>query len=313
MRKHPFLEDVRYDKALKIGNDFVHNYRELANIIKFISASEFKKHVNHNVLVWLEDNYGDVELINKLKHVKSRKTYQQIIQRRIEELSRTSLPIISNGQLAIFAGILILLTLLGYVYVNAQLKENSYKDNINFLQESISKMQNQLKSLEQDNQRLSTNKSIIQNLTLENEILIKKKTLLENTIEEYKKSINQKQQILGPIVRVNESELSVYGNKVTVNVSSAHIARIADTGSMLPTLVGGAHTIEMIPESLDSLRAGDIISFKSVDGLILHRIKIVGMDELGWYAITKGDNNLNADPNKVRFSDIKGIVVGVIY
>jgi len=313
MRKHPFLEDVRYDKALKIGNDFVHNYRELSNIIKFISDSEFKKHVNHNVLVWLEDNYGDVELIEKLKRIKSRKTYQQIIQKRIEELSRTTLPIISNGQLAMLAGMLILLTLLGYVYVNAQIKENSYRDNIHFLQESISKMQDQLILTEHDNQRLTVNKSIIQNLTLENEILNKKKSVLENTIEAYKKLINQKQQILGPVIRVNESDISAYNDGINIAINYTRIARIADTGSMLPTLVGDAHTIEMTPKSPDSLKVGDIISFKSTDGLVIHRIKIVGTDELGWYAITKGDNSLNDDPNKVRFLDIRGVVVGIIY
>jgi len=313
MRKHPFLEDVRYDKALKIGNDFVHNYKELSNIIKFISNSEFKKHVNHNVLVWLEDNYGDIELIEKLKRIKSKKTYQQIIQKRIEELSRTTLPIMSNGQLAMLAGMLLLLTLLGFVYVNAQIKENSYVNNIRFLQESISKMQDQLTLIEHDNQMLAVNKSIMRNLTLENEILSQKKSVLESKIETYKKLINQKQQISGPVIRVNESDMNAYKGGINIAINYTRIARIADTGSMLPTLVGDAHTIEMTPKSPGSLRVGDIISFISTEGLIIHRIKIVGIDDLGWYAITKGDNNLNNDPNKVRFSDISGVVAGVIY
>jgi len=313
MRKHPFLEDVRYDKALKIGNDFVHNYKELSNIIKFISNSEFKKHVNHNVLVWLEDNYGDIELIEKLKRIKSKKTYQQIIQKRIEELSRTTLPIMSNGQLAMLAGMLLLLTLLGFVYVNAQIKENSYVNNIRFLQESISKMQDQLTLIEHDNQMLAVNKSIMRNLTLENEILCQKKSVHESKIETYKKLINQKQQISGPVIRVNESDMNAYKGGINIAINYTRIARIADTGSMLPTLVGDAHTIEMTPKSPGSLRVGDIISFISTEGLIIHRIKIVGIDDLGWYTITKGDNNLNNDPNKVRFSDISGVVAGVIY
>jgi Fe-S-cluster formation regulator IscX/YfhJ len=38
-----------------------------------------------------------------------------------------------------------------------------------------------------------------------------------------------------------------------------------------------------------------------------------GEDSNGWYAIFKGDNNPIRDPSKVRFSQIRRIVVAVIY
>jgi len=39
----------------------------------------------------------------------------------------------------------------------------------------------------------------------------------------------------------------------------------------------------------------------------------VDYDNLGWYAIVKGDNNPRPDPNKVRFNQIKRILVMIIY
>ena len=38
-----------------------------------------------------------------------------------------------------------------------------------------------------------------------------------------------------------------------------------------------------------------------------------GFDDEGWYAIMKGDNLEKADPYKVRFENVKRVVVAVIY
>jgi signal peptidase I len=60
---------------------------------------------------------------------------------------------------------------------------------------------------------------------------------------------------------------------------------------------------------------GDIISFWSatIETTVIHRIVEVGKDNQGVYFVTKGDNNLYKDPEKVRFEQVKGVVVGIIY
>jgi hypothetical protein len=39
----------------------------------------------------------------------------------------------------------------------------------------------------------------------------------------------------------------------------------------------------------------------------------MGYDKEGWYAVTKGDNTGMNDPDKVRFEQIKFVLVGVLY
>ena len=47
--------------------------------------------------------------------------------------------------------------------------------------------------------------------------------------------------------------------------------------------------------------------------MIIHRVIETGYDEQGWFAVTKGDNLKEKDPEKVRFNQIVGLVVGVLY
>ena len=71
----------------------------------------------------------------------------------------------------------------------------------------------------------------------------------------------------------------------------------------------------MKPASPAILDVGDIISFypSFAEGLVVHRIIEIGNDNKGWYARTKGDNNPSADPGKVRFEDIHGVIVAILY
>ena len=45
----------------------------------------------------------------------------------------------------------------------------------------------------------------------------------------------------------------------------------------------------------------------------MHRVVESGLDADGAYFITKGDNYNQKDPDKVRFSKVEGIVVGILY
>ena len=71
----------------------------------------------------------------------------------------------------------------------------------------------------------------------------------------------------------------------------------------------------IIPKSSDEIKIGDIISYGTHynDDIIIHRVTKIGKDAEGWYAIAKGDNNAISDPEKIRFSQVKRILVGILY
>ena len=49
------------------------------------------------------------------------------------------------------------------------------------------------------------------------------------------------------------------------------------------------------------------------DYAFVHRVIKIGNDKDGIYFTTKGDNFWQEDPDKVRFSQVEGIVVGILY
>lgn len=114
---------------------------------------------------------------------------------------------------------------------------------------------------------------------------------------------------------VPEEDIHVYKDRIVIEIDNAVWARFADSNSMDPVLDKGANAIQIVPTSLDQIKVGDIISFKSnyQSGIIIHRVVEQGADKDGWYVITKGDNNTYRDPEKVRFEDIKKVLVGIIY
>ena len=84
---------------------------------------------------------------------------------------------------------------------------------------------------------------------------------------------------------------------------------------MDPVLDIGHNAIQIIPKSEDEIKVGDIISYKSeqIEGNVIHRVINIGEDNEGWYATLKGDNLRSPDPGKVRFSQVRRIVIGIIY
>jgi signal peptidase I len=119
----------------------------------------------------------------------------------------------------------------------------------------------------------------------------------------------------GPSDHIKEAQIHVYDNKIILDVTGASWASFTDTHSMDPVLNKDSNSVEIKPQSEADVRVGDIISYKSdfADGLIIHRVIQAGYDSNGWYAVVQGDNNPTSDPGKVRFSQINGIVVAVIY
>ncbi|MEM4336667.1 MAG: hypothetical protein QXG86_01560 [Candidatus Woesearchaeota archaeon] len=118
-----------------------------------------------------------------------------------------------------------------------------------------------------------------------------------------------------PSDRITPERIHVYEDKVVIDIKNASWSTFTPTHSMEPIISEKANGLEIKPSSFVDLKIGDIVSYKSeyADGLIVHRIVETGFDEKGWYAIIKGDNNPQEDPGKVRFEQIHGVLIGVIY
>lgn len=118
-----------------------------------------------------------------------------------------------------------------------------------------------------------------------------------------------------PDNHIKEENIHVYDDRIIIDLAGASWSSFTDTNSMDPLIDKEANGIEVKPKSPRELKEGDVIAFKTpyAPGIIIHRIVDIGQDRKGWYAKTKGDNNPSIDPGKVRFDDITGVLVGVIY
>ena len=118
-----------------------------------------------------------------------------------------------------------------------------------------------------------------------------------------------------PKNRIKESQIELSKDYVTIKIKNATLSSFADTNSMDPVIDVESNTIKIKPASESDLKIGDIISYRAefLKGVIIHRIVKIGTDSQGWYAITKGDNAIFPDSEKVRFKQIKSVVVGILY
>lgn len=115
---------------------------------------------------------------------------------------------------------------------------------------------------------------------------------------------------------VAEKQILVYQDRVILDLQNVIFAKFTDTNSMDGTFDAESNALEIKPEHPNQVQEGDIIAYKNScagDGTIIHRVVKKGTDSEGDYWITKGDNNPKADPCKVRFNHIKGVVVALIF
>jgi signal peptidase I len=115
-----------------------------------------------------------------------------------------------------------------------------------------------------------------------------------------------------PSDRINNEDILVYKDKIIINIPNITISNYADTGSMKPFLDENTNGIKIKPNDPEDIQVGDIISFRSSEKLIVHRVIEKGVDEKGVYFITKGDNNQLND-GKRRFEDIEFVTIGVLW
>ncbi len=114
---------------------------------------------------------------------------------------------------------------------------------------------------------------------------------------------------------ISEDNIHVYDNRVVIDIENPKWAKFTDTNSMDPAIDIGSNTIRIMPDDVEKIAVGDIISYESekFGGIIIHRVVETGHDEEGWYAIAKGDNMPATDPVKVRKENVKGVAVAIIY
>lgn len=136
--------------------------------------------------------------------------------------------------------------------------------------------------------------------------------LVKNIDIEVPKGILHYEPVNSPIDRIFDKDIEVYRDRVVIWVENASLSEYADTKSMLPVFDKGANGVRIIPRHESDIKLGDIVTFESGYGLIVHRVIEIGEDEQGAYFVTKGDNNLFSD-GKVRFSQIKYVTVAIVY
>ena len=127
--------------------------------------------------------------------------------------------------------------------------------------------------------------------------------------------ISKSPERLSPSDHIKKQQIQLLNDKVIINIPEASWASFADTNSMDPFLDKDSNSIEIHPKNPDEIKPGDIISYYStITGkLTVHRVISKQKDEKGVYFIVKGDNNPAQDPEKVRFSQINGVLIAILY
>ena len=110
---------------------------------------------------------------------------------------------------------------------------------------------------------------------------------------------------------LSEEDIQITDKQVIININDSSIISYSDVRSMEPYVNRDSMSIILQPE-MDELEIGDVIIFQKNGELITHRIIEIGTDYSGIYYITQGDNNEVSD-GKIRFEEIRGVVVGVLY
>ncbi len=120
-------------------------------------------------------------------------------------------------------------------------------------------------------------------------------------------------EVMSPGDHITEEQIKVYDDEIVLDIENAYWSSFTNTNSMDPTLDVTANGIEIKPQNEDEIHVGDMISYKTEKGFVIHRVIEIDADSEGIYYTVKGDNNPFADPVKVRFADVSGILVAVVY
>jgi len=113
---------------------------------------------------------------------------------------------------------------------------------------------------------------------------------------------------------ISENQIKVFEDKVELDIKNPQWVTFTPTNSMTPLLDDKSHAIEIMPDNEDQINVGDVVAYERDNGdVILHRVVEIGFDSKGKFFRFQGDNVPYRDPGKIRFSQIRGVVVAVIY
>ncbi len=129
----------------------------------------------------------------------------------------------------------------------------------------------------------------------------------------YSKEVSLLNERPSPYDHIKENQIVVYDNYVIIKIPGVSWTSYTDTNSMDPVLDKESNGLEIEPKEPKDIHIGDIVAYESQDSLIVHRIIDIKEDSEGIYYVLKGDNSPIEDPEKVRFEQIKYLLVGVIY
>ncbi|MFH1400124.1 MAG: hypothetical protein ABIH41_01270 [Nanoarchaeota archaeon] len=118
-----------------------------------------------------------------------------------------------------------------------------------------------------------------------------------------------------PHDRIVLKDIRVYSDRIVIYVHRPIVTSLVDSNSEDPLFDVEANILSVEPEAPQDIHVGDIMSYAPsfYDGEIVHRVVAIGQDEEGWFAVAKGDNNPSPDPGKIRFTQVKRVVIGIIY
>ena len=118
-----------------------------------------------------------------------------------------------------------------------------------------------------------------------------------------------------PFDHVKTSQVKVLQHKVEIDMKNVMWWNIADTNSMDPLIDIGTTALSVKPISEQSIHVGDVAFYQSLlaNKPIVHRVINISSDDKGWYSKFKGDNLEKVDPEDVRFKEVLGILIGIIY
>jgi hypothetical protein len=126
-------------------------------------------------------------------------------------------------------------------------------------------------------------------------------------------SFTQTTDLPSPKARVPIDDILINPQNIIITIPDIQYGIVAASKSMDPLLDENDVLLEIDPSDESEINTGDIIIYERGSERIVHRVIDISHDNAGWYAITKGDNNLWPDKEKVRFDNILGVVVGIIY
>jgi hypothetical protein len=311
------LKDVPSEQVFWFNNGVsIRNIYELARELKVLNDFYFRYHCNaeHDDFAnWIGGVLEDIWLSERLRGIKDKDSYVKTLEKRIKSLERRHSILSARKRfkdmiyswfrrhdvllkVAVFV-IFILICVVAYIQYDSVTTLGKMSEKLLYLEQKDACYNSYL------NQKITETQDYIN------------KSFNEPLLEcqrDYSYVINDIDLENLP-QRIDVKDILVSDNKVIFNINGSQWSVFTNTSSMLPVLNHNTKAIEITPANIQDINVGDIISYSLGKEIIIHRVISKGFDENGYYMITKGDNNLVVDPERVRFGQVDGVVVALIY